>query len=443
MLQGTEATTETPINLTTTAVSNAMLRLGLVILLLASSCNGRAQGPDDSYLLENVNYLDVTNNTMLSGKSILIEADTIQQILNAGESPDVKVDKRIDMTGKYVLPGLFDMHVHLATDPSGTDQLDTAMARLSKYLDHGVTGVRDMAGDTRQLAFLARQAALDQINSPDVYYSALMAGPEFFSDPRTAASAQGHEPGKTSWMRAIDHDTNIALAVAEAKGTGATGIKLYADLPADLCAAIIKEARIQGIKVWAHASVLPALPQDLVNADIHSVSHSPLLDWQTAGKVAESGFQRYNRAVLNVEKPQFTALMADMAQKQVFLDPTVKIYASRELLYDNAVKGTIAAYEAGVPLVMGTDMALERSGVEHFPIIDEMELWVNELGIPAIEVIKAATLNSAILLGIDHEVGSIAVGKKANLLVLSANPLDDIKHIRQVAGVIKNGSQVK
>ncbi|GAB5526312.1 MAG: amidohydrolase family protein [Roseivirga sp.] len=396
----------------------------------------------DFTLLENLNLIDGTGAKLQAGKSILIAGDTIHQILDSHESIDIENVVRVDLSGKYLLPGLFDMHVHFATAPSGNDNLERTKVRLSKFLRQGVTGVRDMAGDTRQLAFLARQAALDEIESPDIYYSALMAGAFFFDDPRTAASAKGEVPGATAWMKAITDDTDIELAVAQAKGTGATGIKIYADLPAHLSAKVILEARKQDFLVWAHASVIPTMPSDLVNAGIHSVSHSPLLAWETADKKPENGKQRYNETDLDPKRPEFKALLQSMAVREIFLDPTVKIYKGRTVIYNNGIMATLAAYKAGVPLVLGTDMSLGRQDIVNFPIIDEMHTWVEAVGIPPLEVIKAATYNAAQLLKLGDKAGTISVGQKANLLIVDDNPLEDMKHLMNVYSVYKNGKRV-
>ena len=146
------------------------------------------------------------------------------------------------MKGKYLLPGLIDAHVHMATDPSGTDNREHTLSTLKQMLFKGVTSVRDMAGDARTLAGLARDALTGDIPSPDIYYAALMAGPDFFSDPRTATSTKGAVAGHTPYMLAVTDSTNLPAAIAAAKGTGATGIKLYANLSSRLAAHIIAEA---------------------------------------------------------------------------------------------------------------------------------------------------------------------------------------------------------
>ena len=114
-----------------------------------------------------------------------------------------------------------------------------------------------MAGDARYLNYLSRQASLDEISSPDIYFSALIAGVTFFKDPRTKMAAQGVEAGKAPWMRGINANSDLKQVIAEAKGTGATGLKIYADLDKNYVEKIVEEAHAQDIKVWAHFKVIP------------------------------------------------------------------------------------------------------------------------------------------------------------------------------------------
>ncbi len=395
-------------------------------------------------LLENIGLIDGRGNEIQSSKSVLIKEGIVQQILNAGEEVDEDSLERIDLTGKFLLPGLFDMHVHLATSPSTWDELDLAKGRLSIMLKNGITGVRDMAGDSRQLAYLARQTHLDEMEGPDVYFSALMAGPTFFVDPRTKASGRGMVSGEAPWMKAISDKTDIALAVAEAKGTGATGIKIYADLPGHLAQKIIQEAHRQNFLVWAHAAVIPGMPSDLVTAQIDGVSHATLLAWEAAKIKPTSGKQRYDDTSLDVENAAFKAVIREMADKEIYLDPTVAIYRGRDNpnIYENGIKATKAAFNAGVPLIIGTDRGINLRNFDGLPIINEMEALVKDVGISPVEVIKAATLNSAKFLRIEKSVGSIEVGKKANLLIVNENPLTDITNLSKVHSVYKNGKKI-
>jgi hypothetical protein len=141
----------------------------------------------------------------------------------------------------------------------------------------GITSVRDMAGDARALSSLSRNALVDDIVAPNIYYSALMAGSKCFSDPRTIATAQGGVSGKMPYMKAIDDSSNIALEVAEAKGTGAQGIKLYARLTKEQVRAIVTEAKKQAIPVWSHAALNSAIPTNIIPLGVISISHSFML----------------------------------------------------------------------------------------------------------------------------------------------------------------------
>ncbi|MEZ0094430.1 membrane dipeptidase [Streptacidiphilus sp. EB129] len=170
-----------------------------------------------------------------------------------GDHPGAELE---DLTGRFVIPGLIDTHQHIATPP------DRPLAEqvLRRDLLGGVTATRDMVDDLRQVGDIARAALVGEIAAPDICYAALTAGPGFFEDPRTWRVSQGATPGAVPWMQAITAETDLPLAVAMARGTFASAIKIYADLPAETVAALTAEAHRQGIGVWAHAAVFPAAP---------------------------------------------------------------------------------------------------------------------------------------------------------------------------------------
>lgn len=420
---------------------NLTIMKNIFLFLFVLSFNALGQ---QAILLENASLIDGTGGSIQKGYNILIAGDSIHSVLFKGATIPLTDYQRIDLEGKYLLPGLFDAHVHFATDPSGGDKLALVKERLALMLKNGVTGVRDMAGDTRQLTYLARQTQLDEFEAPDLYFSALMAGPAFFDDLRTKSSGQGVKPGHVPWMKGVSDETDIVRAVAEAKGTGATGIKIYADLPGHLARKVIEEAHRQDFLVWAHAAVIPGMPSDLANAGVDGLSHATLLAWEAAAVKPENGKQRYNDTELSIENEGFTALIKMMSDKQIYLDPTVAIYKGRYSpnVYNNGLKATKAAFKAGVKLVVGTDQSINVKDFKHLPLIDEMEALINEVGIPAIEVIKAATLNTAEFLKISDKVGTIAVGKKANILIVDSNPLVDITNLKKVFAVYKNGKRI-
>lgn len=218
----------------------------------------------------------------------------------------------------------------------------------------GVTTVRDMAGDARILAGYARDANNDEIPSPDLYYSALMAGATFFTDPRTATSTKGGANGGMPYMKAITDTTNIALAVAEAKGSGATGIKLYANLPATLVNKVLNEAKKQNIPVWSHA-------------------------WKKAGP-----------EFWNKNLPSLDDLFTQMKQQHTILDATLLTYkkwatsdTSMRWDYEIAKRIALRAHTAGVPICAGTDDdqeqlkeegSIKSSSIERLPELQRRKI---------------------------------------------------------------------
>ncbi|HEX5792209.1 MAG TPA: amidohydrolase family protein, partial [Rheinheimera sp.] len=224
--------------------------------------------------LTNVNLADVENLSVKSGQTILLHDDSISAILPASQR--VPADYvQVDLAGKYVLPGLIDAHVHHATEPEGYNNAAITAQRLQKLLRGGVTSVRDMAGDVRVLAGLKRSAELDLIQAPDIYYSVILGGQSFFSDPRTAAAAKGKTPGDTDWMRAVDNNTDVDALMQRALGTGASGIKIYADVPAATVKQLAAAAKKAGLKVWSHAYIGPDKPSAVVAAGVEVISHVP------------------------------------------------------------------------------------------------------------------------------------------------------------------------
>lgn len=134
---------------------------------------------------------------------IVTTGNRITAVLSAEHFEPKSDDEVVDVRSKFILPGLINTHVHLATlaDPA------VAKAYLRRELYSGVTTVRDMAGDARLLGELKREAQLDEVPSPDIYFVALMAGPSFFVDPRTHDSARGEVAGQVPWMQTKETGT--------------------------------------------------------------------------------------------------------------------------------------------------------------------------------------------------------------------------------------------
>lgn len=357
----------------------------------------------------------------------------------------------VDLSGKFLLPGYIDSHQHLATPPNRPE----AEARLKRDIYSGITATRDMADDLRQIADVTRAARVGEIPSPDIAYAALMAGQSFFDDPRTQAIAEGAIAGHVPWEQAIDHSTDMPLAVARAKGTYASAVKIYANLPGDLVAKITREAHRQKMRVWAHGMVFPATPSEVVDAGVDTVSHICYLAYQPMAKRPDSYQHRFpiDSALFERDNPTMARLFADMRRRGTILDATLHVYreveaAAREQhkppLCTVALAGKLTnqAYRAGVEISTGTDG--DTPPGESWPsLFDEFELLHDVAGLSPMAVIESATLTGAKAMGEEAEMGTITPGKLANMVVLSSNPLEDVRHLRSVVMTIKRGREFR
>jgi imidazolonepropionase-like amidohydrolase len=305
----------------------------------------------------------------------------------------------------------------------------------------GVTAVRDMAGDVRALASLQRDALLGEITSPDIYYAALFAGPAFFADPRTQDASRGMMPGQAPWMRAITDTTDIRQAVAEARGTGATAIKLYAELGGELARRITTEAHAQGMLVWAHAALRPARPIDVVEAGVDAVSHANLVALAMDSTRRAAALGAPASQALDVEDPGLDTVLAAMVRRHTIFEPTLLVFADRPPVLRLAGAVANLAHRRGVTIIAGTDtLGAVSSDPRALPNLHrELELLVTLAGLTPAQALESATRDAAAVLGAQRIRGTIETGKLADLVVLRADPLVDIRNTRTVQLVMKRG----
>ncbi len=436
---------------------------GAVVLLAPPTVRNRTRearhrvetpAADSAFALTGVTLIDGTGGPAKPRQTIVVRNGRVADVFTDGRRPIPPGTAVRSLAGKTVIPGLIDAHVHLATDPAGRDA--NAFAQLEAALQGGVTSVRDMAGDGIALAQLTAKCKDARDACPRIHFAALFAGPTFFDDPRARASAHGATPGELAWQRAVSATTDIPRVITEARGTGATGIKLYADLTPALADALTREAIRQGMRVWSHAALYPARPSDLVRAGVHTLSHTMLLAWDADSANMPTRYAdrtpRAPYASVPATSPQLATLLTLMKQRGTILDATLWVtqqiegappgaggFAEPKRAAEWAFAVTRLAHGMGVKVGAGTDGMMARSSDGMPNIHTEMELLVSRSGFTPLEAIRAATVINAEILGRANDVGVIAVGRMADLVVLSADPTADIRNTRTVVEVYKAG----
>jgi imidazolonepropionase-like amidohydrolase len=421
------------------------LALFLLALLLV------AAAPPKRTVYRHAALIDGTGAPLRRDMAVVVAGERIVAVVpDRRLTPGLLSGARVvDLSGRILLPGLIDSHQHIATPPDRPK----ALAVLRRQLYSGVTAIRDMADDVREVRALDALGRSGAIPAPDIVYPALVAGPSFFADPRVAAASRGYAPGTAPWMQAIDERTDVPAAIARARGTGATALKIYANLPAGLVSRLAAEAHRRGLAVWAHGMVFPATPEEVVAAGPDTVSHVNYLAYQAMAKRPASYQARFPidyALFAHGDNAAMAALLQDMRRRGVILDATIRVYAEREK--EAARKGEAPhgatdlakhlvnqAHRAGVPISAGTDGESPREA-PYPALFDEIEL-LGGAGLPPLEVIRAATLAGARTMRRERVMGSIAPGKLANLVVLEKDPLASLVNMRSVLLTVKRGRE--
>ncbi|MEH6676887.1 amidohydrolase family protein [Phenylobacterium sp.] len=424
----------------TLSIGGASVALAAFVL----TCPAASQPNEAVILYRGATLIDGKGGPPRPGMAILVQGERIVAVAPAADVAAPPGAEVVEADGLYVLPGLIDSHVHLATAP----ERKRAEATLRRQIYSGVTAVRDMAGDGRALADLARSARLGLIPAPDIHYASLMAGPSFFDDPRPQATAQGAKAGEAPWMQAVTVATNLPRAVARAEGTSASGIKIYTDLPLGLIAPIVAESHRQGMKVWSHAAIFPTRPGDVIRAGVDVISHACLLDYEFAaampGRYASSP-----SAGFNSPEARFKPMFDEMRRRGTILDATLFAYGQggfetegspNKVLtckLDRAAEITKWAFRAGVAISAGTDG--ETTAGAPFPALNDELEHLARAGLPPLEVLRAASLNGARAIGQEAQMGVIEPGKLADLVFVREDPTKDVRALRSITLTVKRG----
>jgi imidazolonepropionase-like amidohydrolase len=401
---------------------------------------------------------DAVKGVSVRDRVIMIRGNRIAAVQSAGQSvtmpPDAKV---IDARGKYLIPGLIDGHVHLMHVLNGCHM--TGDEILPLFLAAGVTSVRDAGDAIVAQKLLARYADEHPTLSPRIFLcTPLIDG------------APAYHPDVS---RSITDPNEVPAYIEDMAAWGVATVKLYVRVKREVACKVIEEAHRHGLPVTAHLGSISA--QAAISDGIDCLEHI-WSAWYSAFPPNDAGV----KSRMDLNNPAAQSLVQQMAMKKVMLCPTLTVF--RNMLYlcdlsevhghpDNAVvparlkknwssyrasRGFNAAnraprakefgkykeltgmlHRAGVTLLAGTDTP-EPYCPPGFSLVQELELLV-ESGLTPAAALQAATMNNARALRQETNLGSIEPGKLADIVVLDADPLADIRNVRRIDYVIRNG----
>ncbi|HEX8642379.1 MAG TPA: amidohydrolase family protein [Allosphingosinicella sp.] len=428
----------------------------LLVSLLTLACTGgperRSSEPGlEQVLLHNVSIIDGTGRAPQANRSILIEGHRIAAIYRAGSRPAPAGARVLDLTGRFVLPGLIDSHVHLKSRPRPPGMIEEILANV---LRSGVTTVRDMGGNGAELAPLARRANSGAIEAPHIVYVTLVTGARsaFWMEGEPGRYiAHGGTAGALPWFRRLAAGGDPGAVAEEAAAHGASALKLHSGLSREEVANLAEEARRRGLRLYAHGWLGPARASDIVAAGAASLSHADMLAYEelepplAPALMALPYRERTSRAMAAtpIEGEALGRLFALMRRHGTCLEPTLLVMEpsepdpARAAYVAYAAAAAARAHRTGVAICAGTDAI----GGDEASLPDELALLVERAGLTPLQAIRSATLENARALGLADR-GLIAPGRRADLLVLGADPSRSIANLRAVAAVFLAGREV-
>lgn len=470
-----------------------MTRLGLLVTLIGcafvTSCVSDntvdSRNAKNDIIISNVTLIDAKQG-MIEGATVTIRGDEIVDVSIAIPGPDAQTlaGQVIDGRGKYLIPGLWDMHVHLTYDDRFTDLMPQT------FLAWGITSVRDTGGMMQDmLPVIAKMRAPEAI-SPRVY----------FSGPLLDGQHVVYDGNSRPLIGTQNSDVEQAREnVRRLKEGGVDFIKIYELVSPEVFAALVDEAAIQSLPIASHVPL--HMLASTVGNQVGTMEHLRNIELDCAAnadellaarvemltdKNIESGYalrssihsaQRLE-AIAVLDEDRCTRVLGQLTEtiqvptlrlnalpmappyEQIDWDdalgamlPEVQVewnkpntfiakdYSQRDLRFSNySLKMVKRMIEAGVPVGAGTDTPIGLA-IPGYSLHRELEMLVRA-GMTPLQALEAATIRPTEFLGIEDQLGTIEVGKRADLVLLSANLLEDIRNTRRIERVISKGKVV-
>ncbi len=395
------------------------------------------------YVLAGATLIDGLGGKPMENAAVHVKDGRIVWVGRADDLPAQNADP-VDLSGKWLLPGLIDAHIHVCYN--GAESVFALLERhrdalvleavdiVRRILSHGTTTVRDIGGE-KYIEMSLRNAI----------EAGFIQGPRMKTSGRVISMTGGHAH---FIAREADGPDEVRKAAREQIKAGADTVKLMAtggsatpgqDIMAsqftvDEIKAAVETAHMMGRTVAAHCHGAGGIKNCLL-AGVDSIEHGTYLDEETADMMVENDASLV--LTLGVGNPDLESYplspvqKADAERRRPMIEKGVK-----------QIRETIALARAkGVFLGSGSDAGGNPLAPHHYSMARELELLVAN-GIAEMEAIGIVTMNNAKILRWENDIGSIEPGKLADLLVIDGDPLADIRNVRKVAAVYKGGEKV-
>ncbi len=409
--------------------------------------------PESSDLVafEHVNVIPMDRERILVDQTVLVRDGMIETVTGSAQTSVPAGALVVDGRGRYLLPGLVDMHVHIQFEDD-----------LLLWVANGVTSVRNMWGHTGKMV---RLGFPDQLVLQAQVEKGSLFGPAIY----TTGPAMEGSPSFHPLAEVFDTPETAAESVAWQKAQGYDFVKVYDHLAPEVYAAILAAARAHGMPVVGHVPLAVGLDGALAGGQ-QTIEHmSGYIDADAAeflipkDQLDEYATKTRKAGVWNVvtlseypkskETPEGLERL-DNQPGMVYLAPVWKLltpffykmtadahtyhgadYPQRIAALNRAM--VQALHEADAGLLLGTDAA-QSYHIPGFSIHEELALLV-EAGLTPYEALEAGTRNAASVLGKVDEFGTIETGMRADLILLEADPLEDVGNVQKRAGVMLRG----
>lgn len=449
-------------------------RLALAALIALSSCTP-GEGEAD-LAIQNVTVIDAANGVR-EARTVVVNDGRITAVQAAGEG--VNATHVVDGTGQYLIPGLWDFHVHLTYDERFTE----AMPGL--FLHHGVTSIRDTGGPLELVVPVVERLRAEGVTAPRV----------FFAGPLMDGEHVVYDGENNPLLGIANPDEATARAnVARLADAGVDFIKIYEMVSPEVFAVLVEEAQARGLPVDGHVPLsmrardvgphaqslehLRNIEMDCVaNGEATLAERRSLLanpEGLSGSALRSSLHRRYRipsieaydeaecRQViasmmstiqvptlrLNARSIQPPTGRADWSEVVGKLPPEVAEAwgtaggggggGNPDLTFPNwSLRLVGLVHEAGVPIGAGTDTPISTA-VPGYSLHSELEFLVRA-GLSPTDALRAATIRPAEFFGLEDEMGTIEPGKLADLVLLERNPLEEITRTRKVRAVVTRG----